>query len=744
MAGSYPSPTFAGVTLNSPLSVANGGTGVTSVSGVAGAISAAFYTPTIADLRGLTSSTTATTCNVANFATAGDQGGGTFVVDAADTTSGALFTGSLAPVNAPAAPTLGSTSGGTLAATTYYVKLTYNTAAGQTLPSSESSLAVAADYLLVVASPASATGVTSYNVYVSTSTGAETLQASGIAIGTSWTEPTSGLVAGAAFPTASTAGSILDVTAINTGSIVVNNGVYGANVAAGTIVVAQAGGTGSTGNYLVNGEQTVSSEFMTSDNGGTIIVDQAGRRWYRQYSGAVNVRWFGATGNGTTDDTAAIQQAENNTNQILYFPAGKYLINTTGIVKKTGVSWTGDGRFQSVIVAETATWYGNVVGSISDVSNLTISNIGFDTSGVTLGAASTTSGVVSALNFFTGSQVEITNCAFVGIQLWGLFFGGGSNVQITKNYFSRASASANFNEGILTNPTNAQCNNFVIDGNVLENTGMAPIIYNSIVSNNFITGWGYGSGITMGLGTYRNAITGNFIGFSATGADVNGVHPAGIEQWSNFSTCAGNVCVGCAGSGINSGGSGSSITGNVCLSNATGASTSLYEQAGIVTRYVSSTINGNASIISSNICFDSNGASGTQKYGYVDDGTSVSDVHLIDNNFLTNVTAPMNASGIRYSFRGPKLTATITGVASFTIAAGGNAGGVTVGVNGAEIGDMVEVALNTSLSGLIVTAWVPSAGNVSFTYFNPSGASVTIPAYTAYITVNKYFNFPNY
>ena len=87
MAGSYPSPTFAGVTLNSPLSVANGGTGVTSVSGVAGAISAAFYTPTIADLRGLTSSTTATTCNVANFATAGDQGGGTFVVDAADTTS---------------------------------------------------------------------------------------------------------------------------------------------------------------------------------------------------------------------------------------------------------------------------------------------------------------------------------------------------------------------------------------------------------------------------------------------------------------------------------------------------------------------------------------------------------------------------------------------------------------------------------------------------------------------------------
>ena len=108
-------------------------------------------------------------------------------------------------LSAPSAPTLGTTAGGALALTTYYAKITYVDAGGESLPSAESSQAVLLNNLLTVASPIASGLATSYNVYVSTSAGTETLQAT-VPIGTNWTEPTTGLVSGAALPTANTTG----------------------------------------------------------------------------------------------------------------------------------------------------------------------------------------------------------------------------------------------------------------------------------------------------------------------------------------------------------------------------------------------------------------------------------------------------------------------------------------------------------------------------------------------------------
>lgn len=59
------------------------------------------------------------------------------------------------------------------------------------------------------------------------------------------------------------------------------------------------------------------------DNGGTII-----KGWVRQYDGEVNVKWYGATGDGITDDTAAIQAAINGDTDI-FFPKGNYRITST-------------------------------------------------------------------------------------------------------------------------------------------------------------------------------------------------------------------------------------------------------------------------------------------------------------------------------------------------------------------------------------------------------------------------------
>ena len=104
----------------------------------------------------------------------------------------------------PGPATLSSVAGGTLAATTYYVKTTFVTAQGQeTLPSAEQSIAVVADDLLTVVN-ASATGTqaATWNLYVGTTSGGETLQASGLVLGATWTEPTTGITTtGNTYPT---------------------------------------------------------------------------------------------------------------------------------------------------------------------------------------------------------------------------------------------------------------------------------------------------------------------------------------------------------------------------------------------------------------------------------------------------------------------------------------------------------------------------------------------------------------
>lgn len=60
-----------------------------------------------------------------------------------------------------------------------------------------------------------------------------------------------------------------------------------------------------------------------TNNGGTII-----NGWVRQYTGSANVKWFGATGNGSTDDTQAIQNALNSVNSI-FIPKGTFKISST-------------------------------------------------------------------------------------------------------------------------------------------------------------------------------------------------------------------------------------------------------------------------------------------------------------------------------------------------------------------------------------------------------------------------------
>lgn len=161
-------------------------------------------------------------------------------------------------LSAPMPPTLSQVAGGALAAQTCYVKITYVNPLGETVASSESSLAVAANSLLVVASPSTSATATGWNVYAANATGAEKLQNSfPIPIGQVWTEPPSGLsTAGGVPPAANTAGPLFAGAVTGASTVLWTPKLN-------TITADQV--TAPIDARLVSEEETIEAEVMETD-----------------------------------------------------------------------------------------------------------------------------------------------------------------------------------------------------------------------------------------------------------------------------------------------------------------------------------------------------------------------------------------------------------------------------------------------------------------------------------------------
>lgn len=124
-----------------------------------------------------------------------------------------------------------------------------------------------------------------------------------------------------------------------------------------------------------NGEYIVAGYFAPGDGGGGTFVwvpdttplgDDGGiifrtppgssgefqGYFKRLYSGPINVRWFGAKGDGIADDTAAVHAARDSEfatyGGTIYFPKGEYV----GEFQMYNTSIVGDG-YQSVLKAKT-------------------------------------------------------------------------------------------------------------------------------------------------------------------------------------------------------------------------------------------------------------------------------------------------------------------------------------------------------------------------------------------------------
>ena len=139
-------------------------------------------------------------------------------------------------------------------------------------------------------------------------------------------------------------------------------GNSGAMPPAVTIEGYGAAGDGGGGQFVY-----VATDTTSSDNGGTIVVDAASRRWYRVAVSSIwSPLWFGVTMNGTTDDTSAWQSAINaaqTANAILAIPPGTTKISAALVITGS-LSLIGAGKTSSTFSLATANQTGlSITGS---------------------------------------------------------------------------------------------------------------------------------------------------------------------------------------------------------------------------------------------------------------------------------------------------------------------------------------------------------------------------------------------
>jgi hypothetical protein len=161
---------------------------------------------------------------------------------------------------------------------------------------------------------------------------------------------------------------------------------------------------------------------------GVSVISPTSRSFQDKLDDFVNIRDFGAIGNGTTDDTAAINRAiqqiykstvsptESRARRTIYFPGGTYLTSSTLLIP-TYARLIGDGLSSTTIkqangnqavanICDSSFQSGSSIGTNSAVlpSDIEISGINFLNSNNTI--------TQSILNIDSTSNLKVSLCKF--------------------------------------------------------------------------------------------------------------------------------------------------------------------------------------------------------------------------------------------------------------------------------------------------------------------------------------------
>lgn len=208
---------------------------------------------------------------------------------------------------------------------------------------------------------------------------------------------------------------------------------------------------------------------VTMPAGGTATGNKVGLHTFRSGK-AVNVRDFGALGDGVNDDTAAINSAKNTAGvYTLLFPAGTYKI-TAALTPLASQTWQGDGEGGITVITQ-ATANTDAI-RIVDVGGVSLRDI------EARGGSGTGSGIVmrsdtnnvSSCYFFNvrvrssgrdGLRIEGANkCRFYNVECTGngrdgfrCQSGGAGFGSCDNNYFYGCFSGGNTQHGFNLGPT---------------------------------------------------------------------------------------------------------------------------------------------------------------------------------------------------------------------------------------------------------------------------------------------------
>jgi hypothetical protein len=229
-------------------------------------------------------------------------------------------------------------------------------------------------------------------------------------------------------------GNASSATAIATGSTGVSAGSFVVGqqykiTSLGTTTQAQwntiAGTTGQT--YVVGSLFTAATTGASSGNGSAAVA----RTLANRFADVVNVKDFGAVGDGVADDTAAIQAAIN-TGKSIVFPEGIYIVSSLNINSKTKLFGLGTLKKTTV----TGTSILNIASNDVEIDGLTFLGASVDTLIPTTNDADnaiTISGTSTPTQF---QNIKIQNCTINGVAGFGVRVNYATNVWVLNNNIS--------------------------------------------------------------------------------------------------------------------------------------------------------------------------------------------------------------------------------------------------------------------------------------------------------------------